>query len=159
MRPIARIAVVFLLAACSRYEWVPDYLSPECGKPDGVPPAHAGPPLHVQSATRLDRGAIAGSVIQAGTGLPVDGARIALSTVPAVGAITDSVGRFEIRDVAPGRYAVVIRRIGFTTTRDSIVVPEEGGLRIDAELQMAPLDGPCSGFGLVRVRKPWWKLW
>jgi Carboxypeptidase regulatory-like domain len=159
MRPFSRIAVVVLLAACSRYEWVPDYLGPECATPHGVPPAYAGPPIKVQAATPASPGAIAGSVTQAETGLPLGGARIALSTVPAIGAITDSVGRFEIRDVPPGRYAIAIRRLGFTTTRDSIVIPAEGGLRLAAELQMAALDGPCSGFGLVRVRKPWWKLW
>lgn len=159
MRHIFGIAVACSLAACARYEWVPDYQSAECSAPAAVLPARAGLPVEVQSAASMRTGTIAGSVAHAFTDQPLDGARIALSTVPAVGAITDSLGRFQVRSVAPGRYAIVIRRIGFTTTRDSLTIPVEGGLRIAARLEPAPLDGPCSGFGKVRVRKPWWKVW
>ena len=159
MRRLSAILVVCSLAGCSRYEWVPDYMSPECSTIGQDPPAHAGPPVRVEAAPQMPQGALSGAVVEAQRREFVNGARISLSTAPLSGAISDSLGRFDMQGVPPGRYAIAIRRIGFATTRDSVTVPREGGLRLAVQLETAMLDGPCSGFGLVRVRKPWWKVW
>ena len=65
---------------------------------------------------------------------------------------TAADGRFTFGDVAPGRHAVVMRRIGFESLRDSITVPLAGQLRIEAQQSM--LDGGCEGFGEVRTANP-----
>ena len=159
MRRLTVLLTICVLAACSRYEWVPDYLSPECATTGRAALARVGPPVGIEASPQMPPGAMGGTVMIAQSGKSLDNARITLSTVPLTGAITDSLGRFELQGVAAGRYAIAIRRIGFTTTRDSITVPREGGLRLAVQLAVAPLDGPCRGFGLVRVRKPWWKVW
>jgi len=72
---------------------------------------------------------------------------------------TDSLGRFQFEGIPAGTYSFVARHTDFEATRDSIVVPRAGGLRVDAQLRHRANDGACSGYVMVEVRKPWWKLW
>jgi hypothetical protein len=53
---------------------------------------------------------------------------------------------------------MVVRHVGFHVTRDSIAIPAEAGVRVEATVEIEVHDGPCSGFAALRVRKPWWKF-
>ena len=68
-------------------------------------------------------GRISGIVIQAGTAQPIDGVQIILTPAVAApgpaqspqGSFTDQLGRFEIGDLAPGRYRIQWTRPGYFT--------------------------------------------
>jgi len=68
-------------------------------------------------------GRISGIVIQSGTAQPIDGVQIVLTpaaTAPGLaqnpkGSFTDQLGRFEVGDLAPGRYRVQWMRPGYFT--------------------------------------------
>ena len=56
-------------------------------------------------------------------------------------------------------YRLRVRRIGYHARRvDSVAVTSAAGAAVGVGLERAVLDG-CPGFMVVRVRKPWWKLW
>jgi hypothetical protein len=97
-------------------------------------------------------GAVGGLVLvrEDNTPLPDAGVWIDPPNGPTVRTAAD--GRFTFGDVAPGRHAVVMRRIGFESLRDSITVPVTGELRIEAQQSM--LDGGCEGLGAVRTAIP-----
>jgi hypothetical protein len=77
-----------------------------------------------------------GTVVDASTRRPVAGARIALQP-GARGAVTDSAGRYLIRELRPGRYRVEVRALGYApTARDSIEVP--GGQTIVLDVFLRP---------------------
>lgn len=128
----------------------------------GGPPcplAGAEPPLRVEVAPRVQQGAVSGTVGSAQLETFLNHAWITLFTEPLTQANTDSLGRFALQGVPPGRYAIVIRRVGFQPVRDSVTVPRAGGLRLVVQLAIEPRHGPCTGHAFVRVRTPWWKVW
>ena len=96
--------------------------------------------------------AVEGAVLvrEENTPLPDAGVWIDPPNGPTTRTAAD--GRFTFGDVAPGRHAVVMRRIGFESLRDSITVPIAGHLRIEAQQSM--LDGGCDGLGEVRTANP-----
>jgi len=159
MRRLPVLLVACSVAACAQYAWVPDYMTPACAATGPLALTNAGPPVRVERSPQTAPGSLSGTVVVAQRGDVLDHARITLATEPVRAATTDSLGRFALQGVPPGRYAITIRRIGFQMTRDSVTVPREGGVRLAVELEVAPSDGPCSGFGVVRVRKPSWKVW
>ena len=93
-------------------------------------------------------------------GEPVAGARVILSDASTRRMVaSDSLGAFAIDSLRPGRYAIGVTAVAFHALNDSIVVSETDGGALDIALGQAVMDGPCSGFAAMRVRKPWWKLW
>ena len=66
---------------------------------------------------------ISGIVIQAGTAQPIDGVQILMTPVATApgparnpkGSFTDQLGRFEVGDLAPGRYRIQWTRSGYYT--------------------------------------------
>ncbi len=88
-------------------------------------------------------GRISGIVIQAGTAQPIDGVQIILT--PAVtapgpaqnskGSFTDQLGRFEVGDLAPGRYRVQWTRPGYFTPPVGTAGPDPSMIsRLKAQL-------------------------
>ncbi len=59
-----------------------------------------------------DEGSVRGSVVEAGSGRPIEGANV-IVTGTILGAATDAKGRFIIPRIAPGWYTVVVSSIGY----------------------------------------------
>jgi hypothetical protein len=151
------VLIAFALAGCSRYEWVPDYLTPEC--------AHrAAGPVHrlVDTTSSLETTALttlSGRVVAVDSHQPLTDARVILRADARGYVPTDSLGRFRIENLRPGRYRLEVLRVGYVRTADSVSVPLMPGHELEIQMVVAMLDGPCSGFASVQVRKPWWKVW
>ena len=96
--------------------------------------------------------AVEGVVLLRGTNAPLPDAGVWIDPPNGPTTLTAADGRFTFGDVAAGRHALLMRRIGFETLRDSITVPVPGQLRIAAEQSM--LDGGCEGLGAVRTGNP-----
>jgi hypothetical protein len=73
-----------------------------------------------------------------------------------IGSYVDDSGRFAIPRLAPGRYSVATRRIGFAVRHDSIVVLDHAQTVLDVGLAPAPMDG-CPGFAAIIERKRVWR--
>ena len=93
--------------------------------------------------------AVEGMVLLRGANAPLSDAGVWIDPPNGATTRTAADGRFTLGDVAPGRHAIVMRRIGVESLRDSITVPVAGELRIEAQESM--LDGGCEGLGAVRT--------
>lgn len=152
------VATAVFLGACARHEWVPDYLAPEC---QGF-----RRPLSTTFHTEMDAAAspsdsagLRGRVIVAGTRQPLSDASLVLSTIPPRSVITDSVGQFYFAELPAGTFVLRTRRVGTHGRVDTVTVPLRSVKAVVLPLDLEVMDGPCSGFGIVEVRKPWWKFW
>jgi len=74
------------------------------------------------------------------------------------GTHTDSVGRFRLDSLPPGRHLVETRRIGFKTRRDSITISDTAGVILEVALRPMPLDG-CPFGGILERRRVWRWPW
>ena len=149
------IASLVFLAACNRYEWVPDYESPECA--GYRRPTHRL--LVSRSSDSLGAAAIRGRVIAQHNRQAVSGAQVVLRADSTRGVLTDSAGGFVFDRLRPGTYRLDVGAIGYGYMSDSIAVPSAERVDVEAQIVQSVNDGPCSGFGTVRVKKPWWKFW
>ncbi len=79
------------------------------------------------SAVSAQTGAVTGSVVEAGTDLPLPTATVALyaDTTLAGGVTANINGLFEIADVAPGTYDLVVSFVGYDDARQPVVVGAE----------------------------------
>ena len=69
---------------------------------------------------------IRGIVLDAATGKPLSDAQVFVEQTTR-GALTDSSGRFVVRDVPAGPHGLVARRIAYASTRVTVEVDEESG--------------------------------
>jgi hypothetical protein len=148
-----------LIAACSRYEWQNELNVP--GLCDTTRQAtHGSVPPRVRLELDPPHGPLRGRVSDRTSRQPVSQAAVGLAGSHAHYAVqTDSAGVFVIDSMPPGWYTIQVARVGFQAVRDTIEVARGDGAPFEIGLDMAVLDGPCSGFASVRVRKPWWKFW
>lgn len=72
------------------------------------------PLLLITVSVFAQRNYIKGTVIEKQTGEPLPGARVFLNQT-TIGALTDTEGRFEIKDIPPGNYKLVVSMLGFET--------------------------------------------
>ena len=146
-RLLLAVLLVHATGACARMVQVPI----DC------PPV---PPLPPVPRVRLDGepGTLRGQLQRSSDGTPVGMATVLLEgTERRVGA--DSTGAFRFDTLAPGRYAVQIRRVGYDVRRvDSLEVDAGRGTAVIVPLREMPLDG-CPGFMVAYERVPWWKIW
>jgi hypothetical protein len=156
MRPrlsILMVSASFFIVGCARYEFVPDYKSPECADNHGSPTSGL---LEVKRAPTAPIDSITGRVLARGSRMPVQYAAVLVDSNRARRAITDSAGRFAV-PATPGTHQLMIQRIGYYRYSTSFRFTPRTELVVTLAEMM--LDGPCSGFGLVAVKKPWWKIW
>ena len=153
------VAALALVAACSRYEWQNELDVP--GLCDAAGQAtHATVTHRVRLEPESLTARLRGHVTRRDTGQPLTQALVRLTDGRTRDAVqSDTAGGFVIDSVLPGRYAIQVLRLGFHAVRDTIEVAADGGASLEIGLDVAILDGPCSGFAAVRVRKPWWKVW
>jgi hypothetical protein len=159
-----RFSVRFILAAatllgplsCSRYEWVPDDELPACR--NRREPASSRP-LTFDQLSVPESASLRGRVVMAANQHPVPGATVVLLMNEPRTTTTDSLGAFSFAEVRAGTYVLRTRRIGYQSRTDSLHAPLASGTALVLPLDTQMLDGPCSGFAALRVRKPWWKLW
>jgi hypothetical protein len=146
-----RLAILGAVS-CSRYQWVPDYESPECA-------AYHGPPTsgltEITSVPDAPPGFVAGRILARGTTLPVQGAVILLDADSLHRVTTQADGRFTI-PASPGTHRLFVRRIGYYRHASSVTLPFPQPIEVVITLAETVLDGPCSGFAMVQVKKPWW---
>jgi hypothetical protein len=153
------IAVLAFVAGCSRYEWQNEVDVPGLCD-DATQTAHAAVPRRVRLDSDLSSARLRGHVSRRDSRQPLSQAFVRVADNHTRDAVqTDSAGGFVIDSVLPGRYAIQVLRVGFHALRDTIDIVADGGAPLEIGLDVALLDGPCSGFATVRVRKPWWKVW
>ncbi len=145
-----------VVVACNRYEYIPDYMTAEC---QNQPRTRSGFAVRFTSAGDVPVGVLTGRIAS-----PTPAASRGVHVLIQAGSwwqadTTDSLGLFRLSNLQPGRYQLVLRRIGFRQTRDSITISERSGVRLEATLDPEVMDGPCSGYAQVPVKKPWWKRW
>ena len=147
-----------ILSGCARYERVPDYETEAC-RTSPPEPSFAGARPHFVPSVRNSGDSLSG-VVYLGEAPKPAYSRIFLSTNPPTEVMVDSLGRFTIW-APPGRYAIAIRTIGYRAVQDSVILPPPpfSDLVVTVDPRQRGLDGPCSGFAEVWVRKPWWKFW
>jgi len=157
-RLIVAVSLV-LFAACSRYEWRNELdVAGFCDASRQT--THGSVARRVRLGTDPPRGPLRGRVSDRNSGQPVSQATVRLAGSHAHHAVqTDSAGVFVIESPLPGRYDIQVARVGFQALRDTIELATDRGEPFEIGLDMAVLDGPCSGFATVRDRKPWWKIW
>jgi hypothetical protein len=153
------VAAIALVAGCSRYEWRNELDVP--GMCDDARQAtHATVPRRVRLESAPPSAQLRGHVSRRESSEPLSQALVRLTDGYTRRAVqTDSAGLFVIDSVLPGRYTIQVLRVGFRALRDTIEVTADNGAPFEISLDVAVVDGPCSGFAAVRVRKPWWKVW
>ena len=155
MRTPRRVAVVALVlaGACARTVMVN-----ELDVPGACPPK---PPPAALAVDTLDppppAGVVAVRTMEARSERTVEASQLSLDG--RLRGLTDRNGVSRLTGVAAGRHVLTIRRIGFAERVDTISVPTDTGLALVAALEPATTDGPCSGFAVYLIRKPWWKFW
>jgi hypothetical protein len=162
MRPFGGIlafgTLLALAGSCARYQWVPVGEQPECRNRKPTPPAGI---IAIVNSNRSAAGAsLVGRVSEQSTGRSIPGAQVILERGERTTANSDTAGRFVVTGVPSGRYRVTVRSLGFEVPSDSISLPLPDSSEVDVQLVVATInDGGCDGFAMVRVRKPWWRIW
>ena len=91
-------------------------------------------------ATAPKRGTLSGEVVESKTGAPVKKATVTLQhNQEGVGTISDSEGKFTLRDLDPGSYVISVEREGYVTTHDSaqkVVTVNADDKNADVKLMM-----------------------
>lgn len=86
-------------------------------------------------AQNLSKWKISGSIIDDSTRAPVVNANVFIAN-SMIGTSSDSVGRFELINVLPGSYALVVSCVGYNMTTTRITVEE--GKDLDLTLSLRP---------------------
>ena len=90
---------------------------------------------------------------------PINMVQVGLLGGDARLAYSDSTGQFAISFPVSGHYELRVRALGYHTRVDTLLLPLAMDTAVVIALRPVTLDGACSGFATVRVRKPWWKWW
>ncbi|MHB1328717.1 MAG: carboxypeptidase-like regulatory domain-containing protein [Gemmatimonadales bacterium] len=93
---------------------------PSIGLVDGVAPI----------AAQAGSGTIKGVVMTASPRQPLEGVRIRLMGTP-LNAVSDSKGRFQFRDLDPGKYVIEAAAIGYTTMNSPLLLGERETLELE----------------------------
>lgn len=88
---------------------------------------------HAQQAT------VSGTVTEAATLRPIDGAFVSLEGTD-IGTVTDEEGRYRLTAVPPGPQVLRVQRIGFAIARVSLTLPPSGAVTRDIELAGTALE-------------------
>ncbi len=99
-----------------------------------------GAPLasRAQGATGTLQGTVQGSTQSSSTLVPLSYAVVGLPTL-ALERFTDGAGRFRLGELAPGRYEVVVRRIGYAPRTQTVQIVADRVTRLDVQLAVIPV--------------------
>ncbi len=154
------LAILTLLGgSCTRYEWQNELdVRGLCDSARAVPRFRIS---HREEADLTNaKLSLRGRVTDAALGTPLAEARVRLvAAAEQRNVATDSAGRFQLDSLAADRYVMDVLRVGYHRATDTLNVAPGPRLIVEVALDQAVLDGPCSGFAAVRVRKPWWTFW
>lgn len=81
----------------------------------------------------LPAGTIGGTVSRAEDGQPIAGAQVLLEGTTS-GALSDSLGRFELVAPGVGQFTLASRLIGYGEARSTVYVPSDRGMVVHVEL-------------------------
>jgi len=95
----------------------------------GLPPA----PVPAQTETGLE-----GVVTDQGTNRAIAGAVVSIEGLN-LGVVTDSAGRYRLRDVPPGPQVLSVEMIGYAAARVRLAMPTAGVMELDVALATSPL--------------------
>ncbi len=102
----------------------------------------------VVCALQVAQATVAGTVRDAESGRPVEHALVALTDLDR-SASTDRLGHYTLPDVSPGPHHIAVRFIGYAPRTLHALVPREGSLQIDIELEPTP-----TRLATIEVRPP-----
>jgi len=96
-------------------------------------------------------GKLSGTITEAETGDPIPGATVVLSET-GQGSATDALGRYVLLNVRPGRYAIRISFVGYTTKQiEGVLVTSGRTTTLDATLDEATVQ---AGEVIVEAERP-----
>ena len=161
--------VALAAAACVRHDYVHPSTRPELCPVDSTPPRPAATQQFLleplPTGLEASVGRLVGQVIDSAEARPVSRAAVLIQGAGPGGAylevFTDSLGRFRFPTAPPGRWPVIVRRLGYLSHQDTVDIPLPAGtqLRIWLPAQATVLDGFCGGYVHVAVPRPWWRWW
>lgn len=105
----------------------------------------------VIGSVSLNATTLTGEVTESGTGLPVPYASIQIEGAN-LGTMADSLGKFDLEHVSPGKRTVVISAVGFKTERIRITVSDDEPFELNVSLLSAPID--AGGIVVTATRTP-----
>lgn len=98
--------------------------------------------LQIMLAVQAAQGAVVGTVRDAQTHRPIEGAEVALSALDRATS-SDSAGHYNLRDVPAGPNQITVRFIGYAQRSLQAIVPSEGELEINVWLLPDPVPIPA----------------
>lgn len=90
-------------------------------------------PVPAQVETGLE-----GVVTDRDTTLPIAGAAVSIEGLN-LGVVTDSAGRYRLRDIPPGPQVLSVEMIGYAAARVRLAMPTAGVMELDVALATSPL--------------------
>lgn len=103
--------------------------------------------LATRPAKPATAGSITGRVVDAVTGTAVAGATISTATAPVISVVSDSTGRFTLKDVPAGTHTLSLAAGGGTSTMQLTV---KAGVTIDIGTQVLNTSSTATLSGVVR---------
>jgi iron complex outermembrane receptor protein len=108
---------------------------------------------NASAAGAQQTGALAGEVNEAGTGRPLEGARVLLEPGVLAARSTGADGRFLFSGLVPGRYRLFVSLVGYAPdTLPALDVPPNDTLRVAVTMRAVALDLP--GIVVTASRAP-----
>jgi TonB-dependent receptor len=96
--------------------------------------------LALQPVLAQGSGSIKGKVVDSQTGDPLIGANVVLQST-SLGAAADLEGRFNIRNVSPGKWTVKVSYIGYVAVTQEMTVVENEAAQLDFRLNPQAITG------------------
>ncbi len=96
---------------------------------------------------------------------PIPGVTVTLAPLAILGrapsktvqVFADESGKFRIDSIAPARYLMSVRRLGFVAAQDTILVARDSGIVAAGILVSHNMIIDECGMMYQEVRVPWWK--
>ncbi|MBA3319280.1 MAG: carboxypeptidase-like regulatory domain-containing protein, partial [Gemmatimonadales bacterium] len=97
--------------------------------------------LKLVLAVQASQAALAGTIRDGESGMPLAGAVVALTDLDRE-AVSDSLGRYRLSAVPSGPQHLSVKRIGYSPRTMHALFPSQGELKIDLSLNPAPVQLP-----------------
>jgi len=108
---------------------------------------------------------VMGKVASPGSLAAIPGVRVSLTLLPipiqgrpkTMQGFADALGAFRIDSIAPARYLMAVRGIGYHPAQDTVLVTRDSGIVATGILVPDNLTLDHCGMMYQEVRVPWWK--